>query len=219
MPKGTTYGTREEGFGEAIADKFIEKGLGGGGSGGTTGGATAIKQDEQTTVLNTISNSANTTNSSLSAIGGAIGGTDSTSATSDTGSWNLNALLKRLLQRITFFTTLFMPAATETEYIGTSAGANLKPSAGNIYAITASNNNSNIRYFQIFNKNSNPVAGDIPVRVFPIPGSDSLFLLGQDVIGGNGIALSSGVTWGFSTTRLNYTAATASECIVTVRWA
>ncbi|MBD2364526.1 hypothetical protein H6G36_25690 [Anabaena minutissima FACHB-250] len=113
----------------------------------------------------------------------------------------------------------FMPPGTIAAYLGTSSGANLKDSAGNIYAITVSNSSSSTRYFQIFNQTTSPSLNDVPVRSFPVPPDDSLLLLGQDIIGGNGIVLTTGISWGFSTTRLTYTAATATDCIATVRWA
>ena len=111
-----------------------------------------------------------------------------------------------------------MPDGTVTSYMGTSAGANLKSSAGNIYAISCSNANAVVRYFQVFNQTTAPSLGNTPDRSFPVYGSDGLLLLGQDIIGGNGIILTTGISWGFSTTRLTYTAATASDCIATVRW-
>lgn len=111
-----------------------------------------------------------------------------------------------------------MPGGTTTSYLGSSSGANLKASAGVMYAITCSNFNSSIRYFQVFNQTSASALNDIPVRAFPIPPDDGLLLLGQDIVGGSGIILSVGISWGFSSTRLTYTAATASDAIVTVRW-
>lgn len=212
---------------------IIENGISGsgGGNGGGGSSATATKQDEQTAKLTNLEadveeirgNFLSTTNlltGGIVNINNSIGSQNDGAAASDNPPFaSLISLFKRLLQRLSLLIGLFMPAATETEYIGTSAGANLKASPGNIYAITVSNGNNAIRYFQIFNKASNPILNDVPVRVFPIPGSDSLFLLGQDVIGGNGIVLSTGVTWGFSTTRLSYTAGTPADCIVSVRWA
>ncbi|NDJ20961.1 hypothetical protein GS682_04740 [Nostoc sp. B(2019)] len=153
-------------------------------------------------------------------------------ATSDTDAVSFLSLFKRLLQRVTTLIgsvgldlTLqsirdrLMPAGTTAAYIGTSAGANLKTSAGSIHAITCSNNNSSIRYFQIFNQTTSPVLNDVPVRSFPVYANDGLLIIGQDVIGGSGISLNTGIAWGFSTTRLTYTAGTAADCIATVRWA
>jgi hypothetical protein len=112
-----------------------------------------------------------------------------------------------------------MPVGTISLYLGTSSGANIKSSAGVIYAITCTNDNATIRYFQIINKASNPALNDVPLLAFPVYPNDGLLIIGQDILGGAGINLSTGITWGFSTTRLTYTAATATDCITSVRWA
>ncbi|MFK0735595.1 MAG: hypothetical protein ACFKPT_02545 [Gloeotrichia echinulata GP01] len=111
-----------------------------------------------------------------------------------------------------------MPPGTRTRYLGTSNGANLKSSAGTIYAITASNSNAAVRYFQLFEKASAPTLNDVPVECFPIYANDGLLIIGQDILGGAGISLATGISWGFSSNRLSYTAATAADCIASVRW-
>jgi hypothetical protein len=154
------------------------------------------------TVMQLISNTYNNTSSTL---GGGGDATASNQIISNTILGNIDSKL--------------MPLATLTYYLGTSNGANLKASAGNIYAITYSNSNSVIRYFQIFNKASAPAASEIPIISFPAYASDGFILIGQDILGGGGMALSVGVSWGFSTTRLIFTPAPALDLTATVRWA
>jgi DNA-binding LacI/PurR family transcriptional regulator len=112
-----------------------------------------------------------------------------------------------------------MPAGTFSGYTGTSAGANLKASAGTVYAFSCSNNNSVVAYFQLFNKASAAVPNDVPILCFPVGFSDSLLIVGQDFCGGAGFTFTAGISWGFSTTRTAYTAGVATDCIATVRWA
>lgn len=140
--------------------------------------------------------------------GGGGGGGDASAANQQSQITLETAILDRL-----------MPPGTIVSYLGTSAGANLKTSAGSVYAITCSNNNSLVRYFQLFNKATTPVADDVPTRSFPVMPNDGLLVIGQDVVGGSGIPLSTGIGWGFSSTRLTYSPATATDCIATVRWA
>jgi hypothetical protein len=115
-----------------------------------------------------------------------------------------------------------MPAGTQISFLGTSAGATLKNSAGNLYSIACINLNSSKRYFQVFDKASPPVSGDIPMQTYPIPATtsnaDGLILIGQDLIGGSGIACPTGVGWGFSSTPLIYTAGSAADCVAILRW-
>jgi hypothetical protein len=110
-----------------------------------------------------------------------------------------------------------MPNGTQTAYIGTSAGANLKTSAGNVYSFSCTNLNAATRYFQIFNTAGSP--SGTPIASFPVYGNGGFLSIGQDLIGGNGIICSTGIAWGFSSTALTYTAATATDCIARVRWA
>jgi hypothetical protein len=112
-----------------------------------------------------------------------------------------------------------MPAGSTASYIGTSAGANLKSSAGFVYAITCSNSGADTAWFQLFQKASPPALNDTPARSFPVYGNNGILILGQDILGGTGISLSTGISWGISIARLTYTASTASQFITTVRWA
>ncbi|AUB36150.1 Phage-related tail protein [Nostoc flagelliforme CCNUN1] len=142
-------------------------------------------------------------------------GTDINSAVMPAGGasgrgW-LSAIWKLLSDRL-------MPAGTLASYLGNSNGATLKVTPGTIYAFTCSNNNSVVRYFQIFDKSTPPTSGDIPIIQFPTGTNDALLIIGQDILGGAGITLPTAVSWGFSSTRLVYTPATASDCSATVRW-
>lgn len=110
-----------------------------------------------------------------------------------------------------------MPNGAQTPYIGTSAGANLKTSAGNVYSFSCTNLNALTRYFQLFDTAGSP--SGTPVASFPVYGNGGLLVIGQDLIGGNGIQFTTGIAWGISTAALTYTVATASETIVRIRWA
>lgn len=110
-----------------------------------------------------------------------------------------------------------MPDGTQTVYMGTSAGANLKTSAGNVYSFSCTNlNASSTRYFQLFDTSGVP--GGTPIASFPVYPNAGFLSIGQDLIGGNGIPFTTGIAWGFSSTSLTYTAATATDCIARVRW-
>jgi hypothetical protein len=112
-----------------------------------------------------------------------------------------------------------MPPGTTNYYLGNSAGANIKNSPGVIYAITCSNFSSATQYFQVFNKASSPLTNEVPLISFLIPPNNGFLIIGQEILGGTGIPLSTGLSWGFSASRLIYSAGTAADCIATVRWA
>ncbi|RUR76991.1 hypothetical protein PCC6912_39500 [Chlorogloeopsis fritschii PCC 6912] len=196
----------------AIAEMFIAKGLGSGGGGGG-GDASSANQLTEIARLEAIRDRLPTVLVSDRLKIDGSGVTQPISATSlplPTGAAT-DSVLQSVRDRL-------MPAGTTTSYIGTSAGANLKTSSGAIHSITCSNLSSEARYFQVFNKASAPINGDVPVRSYTIFPTPSLLIIGQDVIGGSGIILSTGIAWGFSTTPLTYTAGTATDCIATVRW-
>ena len=122
-----------------------------------------------------------------------------------------------------------MPTVGTTVYsaLGTSTGANIKNSAGfilNIYCCnlrasidsSTTNLNSAVRYLQLFDSTSAP--SGTPIRSYPIYPNSGVLILGQDFLGGEGMQFTTGITWGISTTPLTYTAATAGETIVNIRY-
>jgi hypothetical protein len=163
---------------------------------------------------------------SLVKIDNGLGTPSDTVATSDTGTFNIIALVKRILQSLTIsntyladIATKLMPAGNTTVYIGTSAGDNLKASAGRIYSLTCSNSGTTTAWFQLFDKATAPDLDDVPIRSsLPIYANDGFLVIGQDVVGGSGIPFNIGVTWGISTTRKTYTPATAGNFNLTMRW-
>ncbi len=116
-----------------------------------------------------------------------------------------------------------MPQGFNTSYLGTAVSGNLKNTSGNIHAIICCNSDSSTAWFQIFDKGSAPVSGDIP-SFAPLPvyqadaGRSGLLLIGQDILG-SGIYLQNGISWGLSSSRLTFTAAsTPNNFIVAMRW-
>lgn len=95
---------------------------------------------------------------------------------------------------------------------GTAITANAKATPAIFKGARVTNINAAIRYFQIFNT----TGATTPVlHSFPIPAGSGtvpgLLELGEDILGSNGIYLSTGITWGISTTHASYVAATASD--------
>ncbi|BBD69543.1 hypothetical protein NIES4072_31240 [Nostoc commune NIES-4072] len=195
----------------------------------TVSGPTLTSIDNKTPLLGA-NNAANSTPVTLANDGVFItsfGSTSDTAAASDTAVASFASLFRRLLGQFTSLLLLIgivrdrlMPPGTLVPYLA-SNGANLKTSAGSFYAFTCTNANASIRYFQIFNKASVPTTNDVPITYFPVYGNNGFLLIGQDILGGAGIdstILTNGVAWGISTTAATYTAATASEHSVTVRY-
>lgn len=102
-------------------------------------------------------------------------------------------------------------AATSTSNLGAATAANLKASTGNALSCYATNTNASIRYFQLHNKASIPLAGEAPVYSFIIPASSGMIVVGNDFFGLAGINFSSGIGYAISTTAATYTAATAGD--------
>ncbi len=79
---------------------------------------------------------------------------------------------------------------------------NSKSSAGNVFSVAVSNFSTKTIFFQLHNKASAPVQGDVPVLSIPVPiGSGStiaLFKLGREDFGEGGHYLSTGVSWAVS---------------------
>lgn len=100
-----------------------------------------------------------------------------------------------------------LPDPTTFQAVGTLATANLKAVAGRVLSLKATNRNAAVRYLQLFNSTGSTAT------VFDqwlIPAA-SMIVLGQDFFTDSGWLLSTGITWGVSTTAGSYVAATASE--------
>lgn len=116
-----------------------------------------------------------------------------------------------------------MPAGSSSNLytsLGTVVSAVIKSSAGSIYSIINSlNTTTTVKYIQFFNSTILPSNGATPLLPgFPIPPNNGLLLLGQDVLGGEGIYFSAGISFGISTTPLVYTAASASDVGLSIRY-
>ena len=76
-------------------------------------------------------------------------------------------------------------------------------SPGSIYSFYAINKNVSVRYLSFFNARTIPTFGSSPSLSFLLPvGSPtapSEIILGTDFFGPNGIAFTSGISWGIST--------------------
>lgn len=93
---------------------------------------------------------------------------------------------------------------------GANATASVKGSAGRVLSFSCNNGNSSIRYLQLHNKASAASNGEVPLLVFPIPGS-SVFSIGTDFFTNIGVAFSTGIAFAFSTTQGTYTAGSAGD--------
>lgn len=100
---------------------------------------------------------------------------------------------------------------------GTLLFGNIKPTRGSIHAFSCTNFAAEMRWLQFFNKTSNPIAGEIARKVYPVHPDDGHFVRDADFFGNAGMVFNAGISWGFSTTRLNFTAPTVpAECILEV---
>ena len=102
---------------------------------------------------------------------------------------------------------------------GTLLFGNIKATPGAIYAFSCTNFAAEMRWLQFFNKTSNPIAGELARKVYPVHPDDGHFVRDADFFGSTGMVFNAGISWGFSTTRLNFTAPTVpAECILEVSY-
>lgn len=94
--------------------------------------------------------------------------------------------------------------------IGANATLNVKSSTGNIFSLYCNNANAASRYIQIHNTATIPAGGAAPVLSFLIPPTSQI-IVGTDFFTNEGLNLSTGIAFAFSTTRDTYTAGSASD--------
>ena len=94
--------------------------------------------------------------------------------------------------------------------LGSNASAVVKAAAGNVYFIGCINTNSSARYFQLHNVASALSGNEVPYLTFFVPGAGAC-AFGQNEFTLNGIHMSTGITFAFSTAKDTYVAGTAGE--------
>ncbi len=115
------------------------------------------------------------------------------------------AVVNKPLATNTYAPTLY------TYYAAAITKALISTGTHNAFSFVVFNNNIAVRYFQLHNKATAPVATDVPLLSFPVPALGSL-VLGAEWFTSNGIYFSLGLGWFISTTIATATdAATASD--------
>ena len=104
---------------------------------------------------------------------------------------------------------------------GSVTKANIKATPGRVWAVRITNANAALRYVQIHNKATIPLATEVPLMYFPIPagtaGAPGSIQIDQNLVGPEGIKCLAGIGWAVSTTAGTFTdAATAAEHLVAV---
>lgn len=100
-----------------------------------------------------------------------------------------------------------LPDPTTFQSVGAATTANVKAAAGSLLSFTATNRNAAARYFQIYNT----TGATTPVLYQWLIPAGSMVVIGTDFFTDMGWPLTTGITWGMSTTAGSYVAATASE--------
>lgn len=113
--------------------------------------------------------------------------------------------------------TIDQIAYLRTTRLAISAGDNIKSTSGVVFSFVATNLGSSTRFLQLFNKNSAPVTGDVPTAIYPVFGSNML-IIDTAIWGLAGLSLTSGISWGISTTPTTYTAGPFSEVLFEINY-
>jgi hypothetical protein len=88
----------------------------------------------------------------------------------------------------------------------------VKAAPGNFKSFSCSSISASNRYAQIHNKTTAPANGDVPLMSFWIPPL-GIRCEGSDFFGEGGLYLSTGISFGISTTAATFTAATTTDHI------
>lgn len=136
---------------------------------------------------------------------------------------SLNSTLSTLLsgenQAASVFSCAILPisgstySATINTDFGTVVTLRVKNGAGNLFSLNGHNNNAATRYLQIHNTTTALAGGEVPfIPSFVVPTGSQIILGPTDLAGmQGGLYCSTGITWGWSTTKNTYTAATAGD--------
>jgi len=105
------------------------------------------------------------------------------------------------------------------DYAAAAATANIKASAGNVFAFTLENTGGTDSYFQLHNTATTPGGAAVPKKKFLVPAGTEL-TIGADYFGSGGMHFNTGIAFGLSSTAGTYTAeGTPGNFNVEVRYA
>lgn len=113
-------------------------------------------------------------------------------------------------------------APSTSNNFGAATKANVKASAGNVYAVVATNTNASVRYLQLHNKATAPAATEVPQVSIPLPAGtaaqptvlelNSAFFAPSE-------RFATGIGWAISTTLATFTdSATAGDHSIHMRY-
>lgn len=102
--------------------------------------------------------------------------------------------------------------------LGTNTSAVVKASRGYILSINCINLSQFTRWFQIYDSLTVPTGGATPLFSYPAPSIPNNLRFDANYLGEEGRQFDTGITWAISTTPAVFTAATASETFVEIRY-
>lgn len=108
-------------------------------------------------------------------------------------------------------------SASRFQNLGANTTLNVKATTGNVFAVYCENLNAAVRYIQLHNTATTPAGGATPYLSFRIPATSSI-TIGTEFFGENGLNLSTGIAFAYSTTATTYTAATAAEQLTQITY-
>jgi len=103
---------------------------------------------------------------------------------------------------------------SNSRFIGTLPG-NVRATGGRLWAISCTNLNASTRYVQLFDSNGAPSGA--PLECYPVYGNSGILFLDEAFFTDEGLIFNQGITIGFSTTALTYTAGVGTDCILVAR--
>lgn len=129
---------------------------------------------------------------------------------------NVLGVLSKPVASASYSPSLYAPLTQVTK-------ANIKASTGNVLSAYISNDNAAVRYFQLHNKATAPVATDVPIYSIKVPAGTAnnpgTLILDDSFFTKAGKNFATGIGWAISTTLATFTdSATNTEHIVVVHY-
>lgn len=102
--------------------------------------------------------------------------------------------------------------------VGQASAAVVLKGEGAVTSATALNLSTADRFFMLFDRNTLPTLGVIPLTVIPVFANNGYTEMTQANLGRQGIVFDIGIAWGFSSTALTYTPVPVTDGIIYIRW-
>ncbi len=102
--------------------------------------------------------------------------------------------------------------------MGNKSAGVISADSGLVWSATAINTATSDRFFQLFDRETLPTTGEIPIVTIPVYQNNGYTELDDRIMSESGLPFDEGIAWGFSTSAASYQPASVTDGVISVNW-